>query len=657
MSDPEKPDRRLQAGRTPSVSPAAGSETHRPADSTPVVAGPFASLPLQFGRYEVQKLLGRGAMGTVYLARDTLLDRPVALKIPKVAAMGSKHLLRRLETEAKAAARLDHPSLCKVFDAGAIDGQSFIAMQYIEGETLKSQLEVKPKSVAAAVALITQLAEGLSEAHALGIVHRDLKPENIIINRRGTPVIMDFGLAKFSTFGGNAAATRAGTILGSPAYMAPEQASGNAQEIDQRSDIYALGVIFFELLTGQWPFNGSAVQILGQKSLLDPASPVTLRPDLPPALAAICTKMIARNSADRYQSLDELLADLRPGHLNQRLGDQPAHVAVPERRRVSSPSSHSRLPDFSVDSAAADIRCRSTKANRGLNRQHFILIGCALLGFAVLIVGVIINLQTKRGNTLVVNVPQPKAKVRVDQAEGKIEIEHQDGSQPTTITEAPNGKGVKMMREGVTVTGQDLEIKSGAEEPITAKLLEPVEIPMAPVATVAPGESDAVNRQAAEYWFKRVTRETKRGYLEVNRTKIQTLTDLPAGSFHITGWNVHHMNSQDLQYVGKLAELVDLNAVNASVSPADLEPLANFKKLENINLTYANINDACLEPLGKITSLKTLNLFGDPVTDHGIQQLAGLKNLTFLELTRSKVTEEGAAKLRNELPTCRIKLR
>ncbi len=294
-----------------------------------MTTGPFATLPATFGRYRVEKLLGRGAMGAVFLARDTQLNRLVALKIPKVAASGSKRLLLRLETEAKAAAQLDHPCLCKVHDAGEIDGQCFIAMQYIEGETLKSQLEAQGKSVADAVALILQLAEGLAEAHELGIVHRDLKPENIMINRRGTPVIMDFGLAKFSTMTGSAVATQAGTILGSPAYMSPEQASGNVQEIDQRSDIYSLGIILFELLTGKWPFAGSAMQILGQKSLLDPASPLSLNPELPQELAVVCHKMIARTNEDRYQDLHEVIHDLTAIDFNSAVVDSMSPAVQP----------------------------------------------------------------------------------------------------------------------------------------------------------------------------------------------------------------------------------------------------------------------------------------------------------------------------------------
>ena len=355
MSNPEKPrsDPKRLSAEQQKLQASASRETKRPSDSQPIALGQFANLPAKFGRYEVERLLGRGAMGGVYLARDTELDRLVALKIPKVGASGSQRLLLRLKTEAKAAAKLDHPSLCKVYDAGEIDGQCFIAMQYIEGETLKSQLEAQGKTVAEAVSLIVQLAEGLSEAHKLGIIHRDLKPENIMINRRGTPVIMDFGLAKLSTVSSNAGATQAGTILGTPAYMSPEQASGNTREIDQRSDIYALGTIFFELLTGKWPFTGSAMQILGQKSLLDPASPLTLNPNLPPQVAAICHKMIARNSVERYQTLSEVIKELQQTDsvvtlpVSASADQSPAEIPAP-------------FPDFAV-SGQSDERIESRR--------------------------------------------------------------------------------------------------------------------------------------------------------------------------------------------------------------------------------------------------------------------------------------------------------
>lgn len=273
--------------------------------------GTFAKLPVQFGRYHVEKLLGRGAMGAVYLAHDTQLERQVALKIPRLSAAGSAKLLQRLKTEAKAAAQIDHPNVCPVYDSGDIEGTPFIAMKYIEGETLKDHLLKEGNTPRASVQLVIHLAEGLAEAHSKGIYHRDLKPENIKLDRRGVPVIMDFGLAKLTaTVSAGAGKTQSGTILGSPAYMSPEQAVGSVEEIDCRSDLYSLGVILYELLTGKWPFTGGAVQVMAQKSMLDPPSPLTLKPELNARLAAVCHKLIARKPEDRYQTAKELLAVL-----------------------------------------------------------------------------------------------------------------------------------------------------------------------------------------------------------------------------------------------------------------------------------------------------------------------------------------------------------
>ncbi len=483
MSDPQKPNRRPQSAEELRQQAAVSRETNRPTDSIPVVAGQFVNLPAMFGRYQVEKLLGRGAMGAVYLATDTQLDRPVALKIPKVAASGSKRLLQRLETEAKAAAKLDHPSLCKVFDAGAVGEQCFIAMQYIEGETLKSQLEAKGKSAAEAVSLILQLAEGLSEAHALGVIHRDLKPENIMINRRGTPVIMDFGLAKFSTIGGNAAATQAGTILGSPAYMSPEQASGNSKEIDQRSDIYSLGAILFEMLTGQWPFSGSAMQILGQKSLLDAPGVRTIQPDLPPQLAATCDKMLAKDPLDRYQDLAEVIADLQRIDFDRSpmsVGRLPQPVRIP-----SEIGEYAVLEPADVRIAPIDKRLqnrlprisRSTASPTWLQQLQgwwdgrppaikWTMLGGA--GALLVMLGVILLIPTRNG-TLQIEIDDPTLAVRFDGQSVLVE----NGLKTISVTPTDQHK-LEFLQDGVTLESatRELTLKRGEKRLVTFKLLD-----------------------------------------------------------------------------------------------------------------------------------------------------------------------------------------
>lgn len=251
-------------------------------------------------------------MGAVYLAHDTTLDRRVALKVAKASATGSAAILKRMQAEAKAAAKIDHPSICDVYDTDEIDGIRFIAMQYVPGEDLKRYLSRvgrrRPSTEAARIVL--QLVRALEAAHLNGVVHRDLKPENVMLKPDGTPVVMDFGLARQTTLSPDAGLTQAGMVLGSAAYMSPEQARGSrsVNEIDGRSDIYAIGVMFFEMLTGEWPFTGSSLEILGKKCVQEAPSPLALQPDVPAHLAAVCQKMIARSRDDRYASCTDVIA-------------------------------------------------------------------------------------------------------------------------------------------------------------------------------------------------------------------------------------------------------------------------------------------------------------------------------------------------------------
>lgn len=288
------------------------------------VSGPMPSvsrttpehIPEAFGRYRILKKLGEGGMGAVYLARDTQLDRQVALKVPTFGPGASTQQLERFFREAKAAAAFDHPNLCPVYDAGTINGTHYLTMPFIEGKALADFSKPdKPLASQQAAKVVRKIALALAEAHKRGVVHRDLKPANVMINRRGEPVVMDFGLARMDT-GEAARLTGAGAILGTPSYMAPEQVKGEQDKVGPACDIYALGVILFELLTGRRPFEGPTTAVLARILLDPPPAIATLRPDVDAELASACHKAMAKEPGDRFASMKEfagMLADYLGG--------------------------------------------------------------------------------------------------------------------------------------------------------------------------------------------------------------------------------------------------------------------------------------------------------------------------------------------------------
>jgi predicted Ser/Thr protein kinase len=265
-------------------------------------------------RYCILRKIGQGNMGAVYLARDTVLGRPVALKVPHFRPEDGPEVRERFLREARLLAALRHPNLCPVFDAGVVDGVPFLAMAYLEGSSLAQRLRAGPSwPQRAAAALVHRLALALAEAHDRGIIHRDLKPANIILTNRDEPVVIDFGLAR-SARPDEARLTGTGAILGTPAYMAPEQAAGEVAALGPACDIYSLGVILYELLAGRLPFEGSPLEVLARIRAQPPAPVSAHRPDVDPALDAVCRRALAKRPADRYRDM-RALADALAAYL------------------------------------------------------------------------------------------------------------------------------------------------------------------------------------------------------------------------------------------------------------------------------------------------------------------------------------------------------
>jgi serine/threonine-protein kinase len=251
----------------------------------------------------VQDTLGKGGMGVVYLAHDDQLDRQVALKVPHVPSVQFPKARMRFLREARAAAALSHPNICPVYDIGEQDGFLYLAMAYIEGDSLAKRLREKgPFAPEEAAQLVLKMALALQEAHGRGIIHRDLKPANVLLNTRDEPVIMDFGLARLLA-DDEERMTQNGQVMGTPAYMAPEQIRGDVDNLGPSCDIYSLGVVLYEMLTGRPPFRGSLNSVLAQALTQEAPAPSEFRPDLDERLGKICVKAVARDIEHRYATM------------------------------------------------------------------------------------------------------------------------------------------------------------------------------------------------------------------------------------------------------------------------------------------------------------------------------------------------------------------
>jgi hypothetical protein len=258
-------------------------------------------VPDHIGRYRILGRLGSGGMGTVYRAHDPHLDRVVALKVPTLDGPAEQQAARvqRFQREARAAARILHPNVCPIFDVGEHEGAAFVVMAFVDGRSLGEELARRgPLPISEAVGLVRQLLDALAAVHAHGIVHRDVKPSNILLDAAGRIILTDFGLARPEETGDGL--TSEGAVVGTPAYMAPEQAAGQAAQIGPWTDLYAVGVVLYQMLTGRLPFEGPAAAILGAVVRDEPPAPRQFRRDLPAALEAIVLKVLRKAPQERF---------------------------------------------------------------------------------------------------------------------------------------------------------------------------------------------------------------------------------------------------------------------------------------------------------------------------------------------------------------------
>jgi predicted Ser/Thr protein kinase len=484
-------------------------------DTVPAPAPAAPGLPESFGRYKVLRRLGAGGMGSVYLAEDTELGRRVALKIANIDPSHGPEVIERFRREARAAAMLDHPYLCKVHDVGVLGGVHYITMAYVEGRSLADLVEGKGALPSRQVAAIVgKLALAMQEAHDKGVIHRDLKPANVMIKQSGSrrePVIVDFGLAR-QAHAQDRTLTQADQILGTPFYMAPEQVRG---ESGPACDIYALGVVLYELLTGTRPFEGPPLSVLAQVLTQPPAPPSAHRPDLDPRLESICLRAMAKEPSGRYATMGELAAALtdflgtpaaappgptppEPARVDAAAPPSPtaqagANTLADQFFKQLAPEGDSavgRAPEPAVAAAPApDGRGRRPRRLRSASAAAFA---------ALLMLGVIVYVATDQGR-IKIEIEGPKGEVRIDGREVRIE----GLGEPITLRAGDHVLTVK--RGDVEVQSREFKVRRG-DNPILSVAYEPhaeagtggaakrgtTRSPEGPPASPSPGDSKGV---------------------------------------------------------------------------------------------------------------------------------------------------------------------
>lgn len=415
---------------------------------------------VQFGRYYLLDTLGEGSMGKVQLAYDTTLDRLVALKMPRFD--NGLDSVERFYREARSSATLRHPNICPVFDVGTIEGVHFLSMAYIDGQSLASVLEKhEPQPIAYVLRIVGKLASALEEAHRHNVIHRDLKPANIMLDAAGEPIVTDFGLAR-RLGARDTLLTQSGMLIGTLAFMSPEQMEGMSSRINRTTDIYSLGVIFYQLLTGMLPFKGSFVSVVVQVRHGRPVPPSMIRPEIAnyPGLEAICLKMMAKRPEQRYGSMAEV---------------SQALAALAHAPPASPPplpllkSSEPQAPPVALASAPPTVQVESQAPVRLLHQlrtspYRWMIGGASCVGLLSLLA--ILFIASGLGNS-VAALPDPKP------ADTAAKI-----NWPTTDPSLP-GKVFK----GVGATDNESKVPSG-NVPDTLPPTEPKQ-PKQPVALFA----------------------------------------------------------------------------------------------------------------------------------------------------------------------------
>jgi predicted Ser/Thr protein kinase len=593
------------------------------------------------GPYRVLKELGRGGMGAVYLALDTRLNRRLALKVMLPAFATHPPARERFLREARAAATVEHDNVVTVFEADERDGVPYIAMQYLQGTTLGDHLQRHGPTVPQVLRVAEEAAAGLAAAHACGLVHRDIKPANLWLEApNGRVKVLDFGLAR--PVEAETELTRSGDVVGTPAYMSPEQARGD--KLDHRTDLFSLGAVLYRLCTGKLPFTGpSTMAVLTALGTREPPPVRELNPDVPEPLAALVHQLLAKDPADRPPTADEVVRRVRA--LAAAAGPDAPDPEGPTRSHAGPLAAFAPIPvEVRTDDAFADLGTtdaepapdrpapRPAPGGRGV----WVAAGLAAALAAAVIGGVAIATRTGDGTGTKPGVPDGTAAA----AKGKG-----SGTGAPVPPDPPGAAGTPDQRAAAYVLsiGGTVTVNGAADEIAAA-----ADLPKAPFALtgVYLDYNEAVTGAGLAV-FKDCN-DLKE--LHLNDTKI---TDAGLGAFkNCTGLTTLGLRGTAVTDTGlanfrNCTGLATLGLGHAGVTDDGLAFLKNCTGLRDAYLNGTRVTDAGLAHLAGRTGLLVLSLSDTKVTDAGLAHLAGCTGLTYLHIANTGATDTGLAGLRD----------
>jgi hypothetical protein len=709
MADPQPPpapepepgstETRLISG--PSGLPALFRSTGRPADTA--ADRPAGPLPERIGRFEVRACLGGGAFGWVYRAFDPTLRREVAIKLPRAERLRTPGDRARFLNEARAAATIRHPHIVPVFEIGEADGTPFIVMGYVPGRTLADILAERgePFPTHEAARIVASLALAVQAAHDRGVVHRDLKPANVLFDPdHGEYVVSDFGLARVTDPDDPKESTTG--VAGTPAYMPPEQARGDSAAVGPRSDVYALGVMLFELLTGRLPFTGGSVaEVITQVLTAPPPPASTLRPDVPPGLDAVCRTAMAKAPDDRFDTAGDMASALGSflspeltAALMQTVEMAPPPAPIPKARgawvavlAVAGLGAVAALgfalwpgPMPPATTVPPDPSPPATAESADRRAAEWVLRS-----------GGTVQVLDARGARLAPKVaPELPAEFRVT----RVALPYQADLTDAAVLGPLRGlTGLEDARfescKGLTDAGLAELARLPALAHISIKFCQRVtdrgaaafarhpalrefyasgsKLTPAGVAALA----TAPHLEALSVHGHAVTDEwlaAAAGAAGLRQLYCGYSNDRPGAGVSANGLKhlapLRHLYLLDLDSAalerGALKGLPDLPALDqlyvrkTPVADADLPELLRFPKLFALGLHHTAVTDAGLATVAKIPHLKQLHLDGTSVTDAGLIILQTCKKLEYLSVAGTKVSQAAVAEFRTALPRCEV---